>query len=68
MIAINNVLEDEGDFIAAFRENVIRVIGGYSTKDIPTEYDEKIEFLQKDMLTLIEENSKQGAVAEDFDD
>jgi hypothetical protein len=67
MTAINNVVENNGDFIGAFRENVIRVIGGYSTKDIPTEYDEQIESLQKEMLTLIEENAKQGAVAEDFD-
>ena len=68
MTAINNVVEDNGDFIGAFRENVIRVMGGYSTKDIPTEYDKQIESLQKEMLTLIEENAKQGAVAEDFDD
>ena len=67
MTAINNVVENNGDFIGAFRENVIRVIGGYSTKDIPTEYDEHIESLQKEMLALIEENAKQGAVAEDFD-
>ena len=67
MTAINNVVENNGDFIGAFRENVIRVIGGYSTKDIPTEYDEQIESLQKEMLNLIEENAKQGAVAEDFD-
>lgn len=68
MTAINSVVEDNGDFIGAFRENVIRIIGGYSTRDIPTEYDDKIESLQKDMLTLIEENAKLGAVAEDFDD
>ncbi len=68
MTAINSVVEENGDFIGAFRENVIRVIGGYSTKDISTEYDEKIESLQKDMLTLIEENAKLGAIAEDFDD
>lgn len=68
MTAINKVVENNGDFIGAFRENVIRVIGGYSTKDIPTEYDEQIESLQKEILTLIEENAKQGAVAEDFDE
>nr|WP_244969166.1 recombinase family protein [Tissierella praeacuta] len=68
MTAINSVVKNNGDFIGAFRENVIRIIGGYSTKDIPTEYDEKIEQLQKEMLSLIEENAKQGAVAEDFDD
>jgi uncharacterized protein YukE len=67
MTAINNVVENNGEFIGAFRENVIRVIGGYSTKDIPTEYDEQIESLQKEMLALIEENAKKGAVAEDFD-
>ncbi|HZK00503.1 MAG TPA: recombinase family protein [Tissierellaceae bacterium] len=68
MKAINSVVEDTGGFIGAFRENVIRVIGGYSTKEIPTEYDEDIELLQKEMLELIEENAKLGAVAEDFDD
>lgn len=68
MKAINSVVEDTGDFIGAFRENVIRVIGGYSTKEIPTEYDEKIDLLQKEMLELIEENAKLGAMAEDFDD
>jgi len=67
MTAINSIVENKGDFIGAFRENIIRVIGSYSTKDIPTEYDEKIETLQKEMLALIEENAKQGAVAEDFD-
>ncbi|SHE90144.1 Site-specific DNA recombinase [Tissierella praeacuta DSM 18095] len=68
MTAINSVVENNGEFIGAFRENVIRVIGGYSTRNIPTEYDEKIEQQQKEMLSLIEENAKQGAVAEDFDD
>ena len=68
MMAINNVVENKGKFIGAFRENVIRVIGDYSTKGISTDFDEKIESLQKEMLSLIEENAKQGAVAEDFDD
>lgn len=67
MIAINNVIEDNGDFIGAFRENIIRVIGNHSTKNIPSEYDEKIDDLQKEMLSLIEENARQGAVAGDFD-
>jgi len=68
MMAINNVVENKGKFIGAFRENVIRVIGDYSTKGISTDFDEKIESLQKEMLSLIEENAKQGALAEDFDD
>jgi DNA invertase Pin-like site-specific DNA recombinase/uncharacterized protein YukE len=67
MTAINNVVENKGEFIGAFRENVIRVMGGYSARGISTEHDEKIESLQKEMLALIEENAKQGAVAEDFD-
>ena len=68
MMAINNVVENKGKFIGAFRENVIRVIGDYSTKGISTDFDEKIESFQKEMLSLIEENAKQGALAEDFDD
>lgn len=68
MTAINNVVENNGKFIGAFRENIIRVMGGYSTKGVSTEHDEKIEYLQKEMLSLIEENAKQGAVAGDFDD
>ena len=68
MKAINKVVENNGDFIGAFRENVIRVIGNYSTQGITTDYDEQIEVLQKEMLALIELNAKQGAVGEDFDD
>lgn len=67
MKAINKVVENNGEFIGTFRENVIRVIGNYSTQGIPTEYDEQIEELQKQMLKLIEENARQGAVSEDFD-
>lgn len=68
MNAINDVVENSGDFIEAFRENVIRVIGNYSTEGITTEYDEQIDVLQKQMLKLIEDNAKQGAVSEDFDE
>ena len=67
MKAINKVVENSGEFIGTFRENVIRVIGSYSTQGIPTEYDEQIEGLQKQMLKLIEDNARQGAVSEDFD-
>lgn len=67
MTAINSVVENTGEFIGTFRENVIRVIGNYSTQGVPTEYDEQIEKLQQQMLTLIEDNAKQGAVSEDFD-
>ena len=67
MKAINKVVENNGDFIGTFRENVIRVIGNYSTQGIATEYDDQIEELQKQMLKLIEDNAKQGAVSDDFD-
>ncbi|SHF06978.1 hypothetical protein SAMN02745784_02699 [Tissierella praeacuta DSM 18095] len=67
MTAINSVVENNGDFIGAFRKNVIRIIGGYSAKDIPTEHAEQIELLQKEILNLIEENAKLGVVTEDFD-
>ena len=68
MKAINKVVENNGDFIGTFRENVIRVIGNYSTKGVTTEYDEQIDALQKQMLTLIEDNVRQGAVSEEFDE
>lgn len=68
MTAINSVVENRGEFVGAFRENVIRVIGNYSTKNISTEYDEQIEKLQGRMLTLIEHHAKKGTVMEDFDE
>ena len=68
MKAINKVVENNGDFIGTFRENVIRVIGNHSTKGVTTEYDDQIDALQKQMLTLIEDNARQGAVSEEFDE
>ncbi|MEN6325631.1 MAG: recombinase family protein [Syntrophomonas sp.] len=68
MTAINNVVENRGEFVGAFRENVIRVIGSYSTRNVPTEFDEQIEKLQGELLALIEENAKQGSITEDFDE
>lgn len=68
MTAINSVVENRGEFVGAFRENVIRVIGSYSTKNVPTEYDGQIEKLQGEMLALIEENARKGSITEDFDE
>lgn len=68
MDAINSVVENHGEFVGAFRENVIRVIGSYSTRNVPTEYDEQIDKLQSEMLALIEENAKKGSIMEDFDE
>lgn len=63
MAAIGSVVEDQGEFVQAFRENVIRVIGSYSGKEDPTEYDTRMEALQKDLLMLIE--SSAGALTSD---
>lgn len=68
MTAINSVVENRGEFVSAFRENVIRVIGSYSTKNVTTEYDGQIEKLQSEMLALIEENARKGSITEDFDE
>ncbi|MGB4899094.1 MAG: recombinase family protein [Ignavibacteria bacterium] len=68
MTAINSVVKNTGEFIGTFRENVIRVMGNYSTQGVTTEYDEQIEKLQEQMLALIEDNAKQGAIGEDFDE
>ena len=56
MIDINSVVETWGDFVGALRGNVIQVIGNYSARNVPTEYDEQITKLQGEMLALIEEN------------
>ena len=68
MKAVDSVVENQRELVGAFRENVIRVIGNYTTKNIKTEFDEEIIKLQKQLLILIEENAKQGAVNEDFDE
>ena len=52
MEAVNSVVKDEEEFIDAFRDNVIRILGSYSDNVEPTEYDEKIDSLQKQMLAL----------------
>ena len=67
MTAINSVVENTGEFIGTFRENVIRVIGNYSPQGVLTEYDERIEKLQQQMLTFIESNAKKGVISRDFD-
>ena len=67
MAAINSVVEDQGEFVQAFRENVIRIIGSYSPKSEPTEYDEQIEQLQQRMMALIEDSAKAECADEMFD-
>ena len=67
MTAINNVVEDQGEFVQAFRENVIRIIGSYSAQAEPTEYDEQIEQLQQEMMKLIEDSAKAECADDTFD-
>jgi DNA invertase Pin-like site-specific DNA recombinase len=67
MTAINNVVEDHGEFVQAFRENVIRIIGSYSAKAEPTEYDEQIVQLQQKMMKLIEDSAKAECADDTFD-
>lgn len=61
------MVEDQGEFVQAFRENVIRIIGSYSPKSEPTEYDEQIEKFQQRMMTLIEDSAKAECADEMFD-
>lgn len=67
MTAIDSVVEDQGEFVQAFRENVIRIIGSYSADTEPTEYDGQIEELQGQMMKLIEDSAKTECADEVFD-
>ena len=67
MTAVNSVVEDQGEFVKAFRDNVIRIIGSYSAAAEPTEYDSQIEELQKKMMKLIEDSAKAESADEVFD-
>lgn len=67
MTAINNVVEDQGEFVQAFRENVIRIIGNYSAQVEPTQYDKQIEQLQQEMMRLIEDSAKTECADDAFD-
>lgn len=68
MTAVNDVVENQREVVGAFRENFIRVIGDYTTQNVKTEFDEEIDKLQKKLLVLIEEDAKQYADSEDFDE
>ena len=52
MEAMQKITGDNGDFVDAFRQNVIRVIGSY--KKGPDEYDEKIKKKDDDMSIALE--------------
>ena len=67
MTAVNSAVEEQGKFVQAFRENVIRIIGSYSATAELTEYDSRIEELQKKLMKLIEESAKVESADEAFD-
>ena len=68
MSAINRITCNDGDFVGAFRQNVIRVIGSYGLEQEPDEYDDKIKAKQEEMVALIAENAKEGSYTDEFDE
>ena len=68
MEAINRITRGVGDFVGAFRQNVIRVIGSYSGEQEPDEYDEKIKEKEAEMVALITENARVGSYTDEFDE
>ena len=57
MQAINRVAKNDGDFIGAFRQNVMHVIGSYGKTEEDEKYDELIKEKEMEMVTLIEEHA-----------
>lgn len=68
MEAIHRITRNDGDFVEAFRQNVIRVIGSYGKEQEPDEYEDKIKAKQKEMMALIAENAKAGFYVQEFDE
>lgn len=67
MEALHRIVQDDGEFVDAFRQNVIRVLGSHGSKKENSEFDDKISEKQNEMLKLIEENAKQGSYNDKFD-
>ena len=68
MKAINRVEKNDGDFIGAFRQNVMHVIGSYGKTEEDEKYDELIREKEKQMVTLIEECARNGTYGEAGDE
>ena len=68
MIAINNVVQDKGEFVQAFRENVIQIIGRHRATEDNSLIDEQIEQCQKNIMQLIEISSKDDNPNDNFND
>lgn len=52
MKAIQQIADGNGDFVGAFRQNIIRVIGNYGKTDEKDEYDEMMK-LRKEMNGVV---------------
>ena len=68
MESINRITRGDGEFVGAFRQNVIRVIGSYGGEQEPDEYDEKIKEKEEEMVALIAENAKVGSYTDECDE
>lgn len=68
MRAINRVARNDGDFIGAFRQNVMHVIGSYGKTEDDEKYDEQIREKELEMVALIEEQARNGTYGEAGDD
>ena len=68
MEAIHRITRNEGDFVGAFRQNVIRVIGSYGREQQSDDYSDRIKAKQKEMVALIAENAKAGNYSQEFDE
>ena len=68
MEAIHRITRNDGDFVGAFRQNVIRVIGSYGKEQEPDEYEGRIKAKQEEMVALIAENAKEGSYTQEFDE
>ena len=58
METIHRITRNDGDFVGAFRHNVIRVIGSHGKEQESDEYGDKIKAKQQEMVALIAENAK----------
>lgn len=67
MTAISQITRNDGEFVDAFRRNVMRVLGDYGKSTEQDEYDFKISAKQHEMMELITENAKSGEYTEEFD-
>ena len=69
MAAINQIMgtTGENEFVDAFRQNVIHVMGSYAKNREPDRYDEKIKQLQDEMSALIDKNAGKGCSLEGFE-